>query len=144
MQSTNNNRNAVSRDDSQNGKSEKTNRLFSVLRVNNNAPKPRPAGAVVDRPVSAPVETAQPESSGGGRKRNRSRGKNSGEQGPNKVPASVTSAVPDVKVAAQSTAMVVEEEVAGEKPAYLTDTLFSSINISENSKRALAERMKIK
>lgn len=132
------------------GKSERTNRLFSVLKGNSN---PRPAtasDAIPNTQASVPAATGDAGANAnnakpGGRKRNRGKSNRGveNEQGPTKTVSPPAQIVRDsvTKVHVSEPMDVVNSPA---KPAFMTNHLFNSLSISENSKRALTERMNIR
>ena len=148
QQSNNSGRKVVSsRDDAHQGKSERTNRLFCVLKGNNN-PRPATAGDAVPSAVVTQSAAAGGDTKPSGRKRNRGKSHRGveNEQGPTKTAAPPAQIVRDSgKVGSSEAIDVAVSASAPSKPAaFMTNHEFSSLPISENSKRALAERMKIR
>jgi ATP-dependent RNA helicase MSS116 len=150
---------AVSRDDATPGRSDKSNRLFSVLKANNNAP-PRlsqQGAASAARPVTAPTpdrsdtpvsstttDNAKPV---GSKRKGKALKGAADEQGPAKTaapPATLVRAGANPVPVASSEPMDVETEAVALKPGFMTPHEFSALAISEKTKRGLSERMRIK
>ena len=117
-------------------KSDQSNRLFSALKGAGGVPSQQGSvGDVSQTQTEGGVPT-------GARKRNRSRS-NKTESEPKK-PSSTANAT-EVDVSGEmDVESAVDASLPKEKPAYLTDFEFQNQDISENSKRALIEKMNIR
>ena len=144
QQAQNSGRNVLmSRDDSTQPKTDKSNRLFSVLKGSGAAPRrqePNSAQMQVEAPGVSNTNT-EPKK---GRKRNRSKTLKVDNEGSSNKAAIVDRAADLVATANHAASNMVVSDDQAEKPAHLTDHEFASLPISVNTKRALAEKMRYK